>query len=1112
MTNKVLFFGKEFYFRLFDFINEIFSEIKSFSFLYEGNNFVKRVDKKYVEFNLLDKKIDFAAFEYFDMTNFFEFFFEELNRQEYFNKLFQVLSINFNDLMENLNISNIVLENQGRSQYYIFDRIKNQFMIFLSFFLKKQNRKKKSSDLHFYIDILLSNLDNRFDVIFFKWLDREYKTLDYAINHLTYLIRPLDLFFKKNNNIEQDFSHQDVLFNYNNFNKLYTLSDLNRLYLLLDKFLYFRNIIRINFRKYDAIYTSAHVNLLDDIAYVQNLFNYSDNSNLGRFFVQDEKEVSHETNFRITIQNKIDLIEYYPNLEELDMIVDNHFNMTFLRKILNNPTLKILNLYVYELEKIDPNLSKYIEKVNKKTNQDTGIKINLLSTNVFWEADFQKIQLVVEKIHSLKYEIQWTKQIAKGNQILFPIRALKNATHFEFNSVGGFVGGLFNLSQLGDAWIDESTYLIDESRVIENAFLEERTILKNNVIVAGDSNIRSAKIYKEAIVTDQTQIINSKISDKAFVFGETRLIGMHEDRVFVLDSAKIKVTNRIIGNVTIRGNANIMGDFNIINSLPKSLIIKGNSLIRGRGTFKGSISIIDNAYLNGVFDLNDNIKISDNASLRANVTMYHNAKVSDNAVLGNGKPNQNILLSGNVRIFDNVKVLGNAFLYNDVQVYGNGIIYQNIKFINRSRFFGKFILRAVSDEYLELKDTEQLNDNWIRDLKNHPQHDLILNSVKLFESSRVNTKYRITNYHKTFWSEKLQKTITLYRIQALQTFGDVKKNDYGGFIESESNLSIKDKSWVYNDAAVFDQAKVLGSSKILGNAMIYDNAIVNQNSVVFGTAEIFGSAKIMGNSTVKNSARIYDTVIVSGRSEVKDNTEIFGNSLLFDSVVVSDNVRIYNSKIQGKSLFSNNALIFDSTCLFTNATGSIKINNSDISFTNVYGNIAINGSIISGSLIEEATKIKQAYIYNSVVRGNSKIKNSDLFKSFVSDSVNIEYSKIAYSNILDSVRIQSSLISESTITEFSKINQASINFSFTSGGAIIKESIVDTSKISSDVSIFNSKIVRTSLLGNIQIKKSLLENAKIRGYFSVFDSVVRNFDWTILLSKRNSIYKNVFYK
>ena len=33
---------------------------------------------------------------------------------------------------------------------------------------------------------------------------------------------------------------------------------------------------------------------------------------------------------------------------------------------------------------------------------------------------------------------------------------------------------------------------------------------------------------------------------------------------------------------------------------------------------------------------------------------------------------------------------------------------------------------------------------------------------------------------------------TLHRIEALRSFGNVRKGDKGGFIESEDNLSIKD--------------------------------------------------------------------------------------------------------------------------------------------------------------------------------------------------------------------------------------------------------------------------------------------------------------------------------
>ena len=45
---------------------------------------------------------------------------------------------------------------------------------------------------------------------------------------------------------------------------------------------------------------------------------------------------------------------------------------------------------------------------------------------------------------------------------------------------------------------------------------------------------------------------------------------------------------------------------------------------------------------------------------------------------------------------------------------------------------------------------------------------------------------------------------TLHRIRALRDIGtNVKKDDLGGFIESESNLSQDDDGWVFGEAMVY---------------------------------------------------------------------------------------------------------------------------------------------------------------------------------------------------------------------------------------------------------------------------------------------------------------------
>ena len=61
---------------------------------------------------------------------------------------------------------------------------------------------------------------------------------------------------------------------------------------------------------------------------------------------------------------------------------------------------------------------------------------------------------------------------------------------------------------------------------------------------------------------------------------------------------------------------------------------------------------------------------------------------------------------------------------------------------------------------------------------------------------------------------------TLYRIQALRDFGEVKEGELGGYIEAEKNLSqccdawVSDNAWVYGNARVSDNACVYGNADI----------------------------------------------------------------------------------------------------------------------------------------------------------------------------------------------------------------------------------------------------------------------------------------------------------
>ena len=67
---------------------------------------------------------------------------------------------------------------------------------------------------------------------------------------------------------------------------------------------------------------------------------------------------------------------------------------------------------------------------------------------------------------------------------------------------------------------------------------------------------------------------------------------------------------------------------------------------------------------------------------------------------------------------------------------------------------------------------------------------------------------------------------TLYRIEALKDFGEIKKGDKGGFIESENNLAHEGDAWVSDDACVYGNARVSGNARVYGDAWVYGSTNV----------------------------------------------------------------------------------------------------------------------------------------------------------------------------------------------------------------------------------------------------------------------------------------------
>ena len=107
---------------------------------------------------------------------------------------------------------------------------------------------------------------------------------------------------------------------------------------------------------------------------------------------------------------------------------------------------------------------------------------------------------------------------------------------------------------------------------------------------------------------------------------------------------------------------------------------------------------------------------------------------------------------------------------------------------------------------------------------------------------------------------------TLYRIESLKDFSNVKKGDKGGFVEKESNLSHYGDCWICDNA------------KVYGNAIICDNARVYNNAEIYGNAEVYGDALICGDTLVYDNARICGNAVVYGKARICRDAIITSNS------------------------------------------------------------------------------------------------------------------------------------------------------------------------------------------------------------------------------------------
>ena len=147
-------------------------------------------------------------------------------------------------------------------------------------------------------------------------------------------------------------------------------------------------------------------------------------------------------------------------------------------------------------------------------------------------------------------------------------------------------------------------------------------------------------------------------------------------------------------------------------------------------------------------------------------------------------------------------------------------------------------------------------------------------------------KYELTSETKVIDGAKV------HRIKALKSFGNIKKGELGGWIESEKNLSQYVDAWVYENAIVCENARVDGHAMVYGNARVDGHATVDDYAMVFGNATIGENARVDGHAIVGGHATVFGNATVDDYAMVGGNASVCGDATIYWNATVCGNASV----------------------------------------------------------------------------------------------------------------------------------------------------------------------------------------------------------------------------
>ena len=187
--------------------------------------------------------------------------------------------------------------------------------------------------------------------------------------------------------------------------------------------------------------------------------------------------------------------------------------------------------------------------------------------------------------------------------------------------------------------------------------------------------------------------------------------------------------------------------------------------------------------------------------------------------------------------------------------------------------------------------------------------------------------------------------------------------NFGGYIETEDNLSQEGECWIADNAKVYGNARIYENAQIIGDAQVYGNAKVHGNAQVSGNARVYDEALVSGsdygnkkfsseNLEIYNRKEFFhegtvipDRKLLTDRANISGDTHIFGNAEIFGETEVFDNAQISGiAQISGKTLVFENAQIYGDSVVHgeSRVFGNAKVTAGGVGgLAMVYGNAIV---------------------------------------------------------------------------------------------------------------------------------------------------------------------------